>query len=160
VGNKIKMLYDETSLSYRPTYTRDQLALYVSCIAPDSSYTLATLEAEIKADPLAALSRLQLRQMAFNPWGNVALHYSWHRALSLDSEALFHKIVERRLGGYCMENNAFFSTILRSLGYQLYVTGARISNALEKGANPHGFAGWYAGLIPFLAFLPGTKGAL
>ncbi|KAK5193334.1 hypothetical protein LTR92_006703 [Exophiala xenobiotica] len=136
------MLHDETSLSYRPTYTRDQLALYVSCIAPDSSYTLANLEAEIKADPLAALSRLQLRQMAFNPWGNVALHYSWHRALSLDSEALFHKIVERRLGGYCMENNAFFSTILRSLGYQLYVTGARISNALTEGANPHGFAGW------------------
>ena len=70
----IKMLHDETSLSYRPTYTRDQLALYVSCIAPDSSYTLVSLEAEIKADPLAALSRLQLRQMAFNPWGNVALH--------------------------------------------------------------------------------------
>ena len=90
----------------------------------------------------------------------ISVQYSWHRALSLDSEALFHKIVERRLGGYCMENNAFFSTILRSLGYQLYVTGARISNALEKGANPHGFAGWYAGLIPFLAFLPGTKGAL
>jgi len=71
-----KMLHDETSLSYRPTYTRDQLALYVSCIAPDPSYALATLEAEIKADPLAALSRLQLRQMAFNPWGNVALHVS------------------------------------------------------------------------------------
>ncbi|KIW18404.1 hypothetical protein PV08_02692 [Exophiala spinifera] len=136
------MLPDEHSLSFRPTYTRDQLALYVSCIAPDPSYTLSTLEAEIKADPLAALSTLQLRQMAFNPWGNVALHYSWHRTITLDPEALFHKIVERKLGGYCMENNAFFSTILRSLGYQQYVTGARISHALTGNADPRGFAGW------------------
>lgn len=41
-----------------------------------------------------------------------------------------------------MENNAFFSTILRSLGYDLYVSGARISNALMGGADPEGFAGW------------------
>ncbi|KAI1616781.1 N-hydroxyarylamine O-acetyltransferase [Exophiala viscosa] len=137
------MSADPSSPAFRPTYTRDQLALYVTCIAPHASYTLADLEAEIKTDPLAALSRLQLRQMAFNPWGNVALHYSWHRALPLDHQALFHKIVERKLGGYCMENNAFFSTILRSLGYQLYVTGARISYSLDgNGLDPGGFAGW------------------
>jgi len=130
-------------LASRPTYTRDQLSKYVECIRPNPSYTLETLESEIKSDPLAALGRLQLRQMAFNPWGNVALHYSWHRALSLDPEALFHKIVERRLGGYCMENNTFFSTVLRSLGFELYVTGARVSQALDgSGRNPEGFGGW------------------
>lgn len=132
--------------SSRPTYTRDQLAEYIStCIAPHSpTYTLATLEEEIAADPVSALSTLQLRQIVFNPWGNVALHYSWHRVLSLDHEALFHKIVERKIGGYCMENNAFFSTVLRSLGFQLYVTGARVSLALagEDGVDPGGFAGW------------------
>ncbi|OAL36378.1 hypothetical protein AYO20_04274 [Fonsecaea nubica] len=136
---------ETTSLSSsRPIYTREQLSTYVStCIAPSKDYTLATLESEIKTDPLAALSTLQLRQMAFNPWGNVALHYSWHRVLSLDHEALYHKLVERRLGGYCMENNAFFSTILRSLGYQLYVTGARVSLALSgDSVDPDGFAGW------------------
>ncbi|EHY53767.1 hypothetical protein ABEF92_006511 [Exophiala dermatitidis] len=134
---------DPESPSYRPTYTGDQLAAYVACIAPDPTYTLATLQSEIKADPLGALSRLQIRQMGFNSWGNVALHYSWHRIITLDSEALFHKIVERKLGGYCMENNAFFATILRSLGYQLYVTGARISFAVDgNGKHPEGFAGW------------------
>ncbi|KIX99798.1 uncharacterized protein Z520_04434 [Fonsecaea multimorphosa CBS 102226] len=128
----------------RPTYSRDQLATYVSkWIAPSKDYTLETLEAEIEADPLAALSTLQLRQMAFNPWGNIALHYSWHRVLSLDHEALYHKLVERGLGGYCMENNAFFSTVLRSLGYRLYVTGARVSLALSgDSVDPEGFAGW------------------
>lgn len=143
------MIPDPSSPAFRPTYTRDQLAAYVACIAPDPTYTLVTLEEEIKTDPLAALGRLQLRQVAFNPWGNVALHYSWHRTLSLESEALFHKIVERRLGGYCMENNAFFSTILRSLGVQLYVTGARISHALDgHGKDPDGFAGWCGACSP------------
>ncbi|KAJ9610815.1 hypothetical protein H2200_005592 [Cladophialophora chaetospira] len=129
--------------SLRPTYTREQLSTYVSKhIAPSPAYTLETLESEIQADPLGALGRLQLRQLAFNPWGNLALHYSWHRGLTLDSDALYHKIVERGLGGYCMENNAFFSTILRSLGYQLYVTGARISLALDGEKDDPGFAGW------------------
>ncbi|EXJ87901.1 hypothetical protein A1O1_04828 [Capronia coronata CBS 617.96] len=147
---------EASSPSFRPTYTSDQLAEYVACIAPDPTYTLATLEAEIKADPLGALGRLQLRQMGFNPWGNVALHYSWHRIITLDPEALFHKIVERRLGGYCMENNAFFSTVLRSLGYQLYVTGARISHALEgNGKNPDDFAGWQHEVI--LVTIDGRK---
>lgn len=137
-------LSEASSPSFRPTYTTDQLAVYVACIAPDPTYTLATLEAEIKADPLAALGKLQLRQQGFNPWGNVALHYSWHRIITLDPEALFHKIVERKLGGYCMENNAFFSTVLSSLGYQLYVTGARISHAVDGDPkkHPEGFAGW------------------
>jgi arylamine N-acetyltransferase len=127
----------------RPTYTRDQLSTYVSKhIAPNPSYTLETLEAEIARDPLEALSTLQLRQVAFNPWGNLALHYSWHRALTLDSDALYHKIVERSLGGYCMENNAFFSTILRSLGYDLYVSGARVSLSLDGAREDPGFAGW------------------
>ncbi|EXJ82761.1 hypothetical protein A1O3_06576 [Capronia epimyces CBS 606.96] len=132
---------EASSLSHRPTYTTDQLAAYVACIAPDPTYTLATLEAEIQADPLTALASLQIRQLGFNPWGNVALHYSWHRTITLDPEALFHKIVERKLGGYCMENNAFFATVLRSLGYQSYVTGARVSHG-PQGKPPEGFAGW------------------
>ena len=130
--------------SFRPTYSRGQLSTYVSRhIAPSPLYTLETLESEIQADPLGALGTLQLRQMAFNPWGNIALHYSWHRALTLDAAALYHKIVERGLGGYCMENNAFFSNILRSLGYQLYVTGARVSLSLDGAKDDPGFGGWY-----------------
>lgn len=126
----------------RPSYNQAQLAQYVEFIHPDPTYSLATLQSEIKQDPLAALTVLQLRQNCATIWGNVALHYSQHRALPLDADALFHKIVERRLGGYCMENNAFFSTVLRSLGFDLYVSGARISHALMGSGDPEGFAGW------------------
>lgn len=133
------------SLSDRPTYTREQLAKYVQLVngAANPAYTLETLEAEIKANPLEALAGLQRKQLGAIPWGNVAMHYSSHRCVSLEPEALYHKIVERGHGGYCMENNSFFSTVLRSLGYDLYITGARTSNALEmNGRDPNGFMGW------------------
>ncbi|KIV94803.1 hypothetical protein PV10_02535 [Exophiala mesophila] len=142
-------------LSQRPTYNDDQLSTYVALINPDPSYSLAKLRSEIQENPLAALSTLQLRQIAAVHWGNVALHYSHHRTLALDPDSLFHKIVERKFGGYCMENNAFFSTILRSLGYQIYVSGARISNALMGHADPDGFAGWQHEVI--LVIIDGQK---
>lgn len=42
-----------------------------------------------------------------------------------------------------MENNAFFATVLRSLGYDLYTTGARVSHAVDQRHNdPEGYAGW------------------
>jgi arylamine N-acetyltransferase len=140
---RIQMAPAPKSPSFRPTYTREQLEAYVStCVAPHPSYTLADLEREIEQDPLKALGTLQVRQLAFNPWGNIGMHYSQHRTITLDTEVIYHKIVERKLGGYCMENNTFFSTILRSLGYKLYTTGARICNALSIPPSPNTFTGW------------------
>lgn len=105
--------------------------------------SLEDLESEVKQNPLETLSRLQLWQLAAVPWGNIGLHYSTHHTAPLDTDALFTKIVERRMGGYCMENNAFFATVLRSLGYDLYTTGARVSNSLTEGhKEPEGYTGW------------------
>ena len=130
------------TLSQRPVYTHHQLAKYVSHIFPPS-YDLPALQADAKADPLAVLAKLQLRHLSKVPWGNIAMHYSPHKTLSLDTETLFTKIVERGLGGYCMENNMLFATVLRSLGYQLYITGGRVSNAVgNNGKHPDGFGGW------------------
>jgi arylamine N-acetyltransferase len=129
-------------LSQRPTYTQSQLSRYITHILPPS-FTLSTLKVDIKSNPLATLSQLQLHHLSKVPWGNIAMHYSAHKTLSLDTEALFVKIVERGMGGYCMENNLFFATVLRSLGYELYITGGRVSNAVESnGKDPDGFGGW------------------
>jgi len=38
-------------------------------------------------------------------------------------------------GGYCMENNCFFGTILRSIGFDVYSAGARVKS-------PDGYGGW------------------
>jgi N-hydroxyarylamine O-acetyltransferase len=37
--------------------------------------------------------------------------------LSIDHEAVFHKIVEKRRGGYCFELNGLFAWLLRAIGY-------------------------------------------
>lgn len=38
-------------------------------------------------------------------------------------------------GGYCMENNCFFGTVLRSIGFDVYSAGARVKS-------PSGYGGW------------------
>jgi hypothetical protein len=53
-----------------------------------------------------------------------------------------------------MENNSFFATVLRSLGYDLYITDARVSNMVEmNGKHSEGFGGWYVFLFPFSCIL-------
>ena len=133
-----------SSLSQRPTYTSSQLSKWLDMINQShTSMSLEDLQAEIRQDALEALRKIQLWQLAAVPFGNLGLHYSSHHTVSLDIESVFVKIVERRLGGYCMENNAFFATVLRSLGYELYTTGGRVSNTLDQEhQNPEGYSGW------------------
>lgn len=130
--------------SERPIYTKSQLSQWLNLVCQGRpEIPLEELEADVKQDPLGALGRIQLWQLAAVPFGNIALHYSLHHVISLDVDAVFAKIVERRLGGYCMENNILLSTVLRSLGYDLYPTGARVSFAIgDDPKDPEGFGGW------------------
>jgi arylamine N-acetyltransferase len=139
-----------SGLKSRPTYTDDQLSIYFCQIFPSwhSFHSISAFRNALKDDPIAALSALQLYHLAAIPWGDVALHYSKERKLFLEEDALFEKLVIRKLGGYCMENNTFFAAVLRSLGVQVYVTGGRISNIVDKnGDHPEGFGGL---LVPIL----------
>ncbi|KAF7507739.1 hypothetical protein GJ744_010168 [Endocarpon pusillum] len=133
-----------STLSQRPTYTRSQLSQWLSLTnQTQPSLSLEHLEELIKQDPLETLRMIQLWQLATVPFGNLVLHYSQHHTVSLDSETLFHKIVNRRMGGYCMENNTFMATVLRSLGYILYTAGARVGYVLGDGyKGPQGYGGW------------------
>ncbi|EPS30997.1 hypothetical protein PDE_05951 [Penicillium oxalicum 114-2] len=65
------------------------------------------------------------------PFENLVLHYNTQKIVTLDPTALFNKIVRRRLGGRCMENNTFFATVLRSLGYEVRNCGGRVSRAMS-----------------------------
>ena len=56
-------------LSDRPQYSREQLSRWLKWIHKDPAYTLESLEADIKSDPLNALTRLHTLQVAANPWG-------------------------------------------------------------------------------------------
>lgn len=113
--------------------TNDQLTEYfnhIRCPAPAS-----------KEPSLQFLTTLQKYHLARVPFENLSLHYSKHHLLSLDQDDLYSKIVHRGMGGYCMENNAFFGTVLRSLGFAVFSTGARVSN-VTVGRPGGGFLGW------------------
>jgi arylamine N-acetyltransferase len=130
----------------RPSYTDEQLSTYLSLLFERSHtlHSLSTFKEKLAEDPIATLTTLQKYQLGTIPWGDVGLHYSTSKCLSLDAQAVFEKIVVRKLGGYCMEVNTFYSTVLRSLGIKLYMTAGRISNAIDDPGNEdsEGFSGW------------------
>lgn len=143
-----------TSLSHRPSYTRSQLKLYFERIElprpvqdqllslfqnPDDEFSSNFERLERQ---LVLLATLQQHQLAHVPFENLSLHYSSHRTISLDEADLYVKIVERRRGGYCMENNCFFGAVLHGLGFSVYSAGARVSHSID-GRGGGGYSGWY-----------------
>ncbi|KAK4904349.1 hypothetical protein LTR49_026179 [Elasticomyces elasticus] len=98
------------------------------------------------------LGALVTHTLAHIPFENLSLHYSPTHAVSIHPDALFQKIIRADMGrgGYCLENNVFLATVLRSLGFDVGLrsmsVGARI-NRMGKGGvgNENGmtsFGGW------------------
>lgn len=48
------------------------------------------------------------------------------RPVELAPEALFHKLVEARRGGYCFEQNGLFMEVLARLGFEVHPMAARV----------------------------------
>ncbi|KAH6685688.1 hypothetical protein F5X68DRAFT_209143 [Plectosphaerella plurivora] len=105
-----------------PVYTIEQLDAYFERINVSSRFNRDDRSLE-------ALTILIRQQLLNVPFETLALHYSVDRTISLDPAALFDKIVTRRRGGYCLENNTFFGCVLRSLGFSVYGVICRISKA-------------------------------
>ncbi|KAH0565856.1 hypothetical protein GP486_000753 [Trichoglossum hirsutum] len=114
-------------------YSPDQLTKYLTHI----SFPVGE-HAELS---LSYLTELQKRHRAKVPFENLSLHYSKTHLLSLDPQDIYKKIVDRNMGGYCMEQNTFFGTVLQSLGFTLFFTGGRVSDA-AAGLPGAGYTGW------------------
>lgn len=61
------------------------------------------------------------------PFENLALTDE-HLEPSLEPEALFHKIVEQKRGGYCFELNKLFALLLTEIGFACRSVAARVIN--------------------------------
>ncbi|KAK9360816.1 arylamine N-acetyltransferase 1 [Lipomyces starkeyi] len=125
-------------LSKRSIYSVAQLNQYYDRISLPSSHRDST-----ERDGLPFLMVLSKYQMAAIPFENLELHYSPNHNISLDPQHLFHKMVGRgtHRGGYCMENNCLFGTVLRSLGFNVYSVGARVNEAVQPIAATPGWSG-------------------
>lgn len=122
-----------------PRYSDADLRDYFECIKLPPKYLDSVVlkdaaHAGTKEHGLPLLQALTRYHACNVPFENLVLHYSQHKAVTLDPAELYTKIVRRRLGGRCMENNGFFGTVLRSLGYEVRNCGGRVARAMSPYA--------------------------
>lgn len=120
----------------RPRYSEKQLQDYFARIQLPQKYLDSPLlsdksYAASKEHGLPFLHTLTRSHTCEVPFENLELHYSAHKTISLDPADLYTKIVSCRRGGRCMENNTFFATVLRSLGFEVRNCGGRVSRAMS-----------------------------
>jgi arylamine N-acetyltransferase len=120
----------------RPRYSTTQLRKYFSRVELPQQYVDSPIlpdaaKAGTKEHGLPFLHALTRHHTAYVPFENLELHYSAHKTVSLDPIHLYTKFVEKRRGGRCMENNTFFATVLRSLGFDVRNLGGRVSRAMS-----------------------------
>lgn len=60
------------------------------------------------------------------PFENLDIHLG--RLIIPDEAAFYHKMVERRRGGFCYELNGLFAWLLRQLGFDVTLLSARVAN--------------------------------
>jgi arylamine N-acetyltransferase len=134
-----------------PTYTTEQVhQIYDRIRLPQKDRHSPSEETKAIArgdGGLELLSALQRHHLANVPFENLELHYSPKKEIKIDPELLFQKIVTQNTGrgGYCMENNLFFGTLLRTLGFAVMSTGGRVNTAVQPsgdiGPEEH-YTGW------------------
>lgn len=81
----------------------------------------------VAAADLATLRHLQHAHLHAVPFENLDIRAG--RALDLNEAALFNKLVERRRGGICYEQNVLFAALLRALGFQVSLLAAEVGTA-------------------------------
>ncbi len=70
------------------------------------------------------LRRLHRQHLLRVPFENLDIHLQ--RPFTLETPALYDKIVERRRGGFCYELNGLFAWLLRELGFDVSLHSARV----------------------------------
>jgi N-hydroxyarylamine O-acetyltransferase len=71
-------------------------------------------------DTLRGLHRAHIETVPFENLDIIA-----GRAISLDTDRLFEKVVRQRRGGFCYELNSLFAALLAALGFRLDLLSAR-----------------------------------
>lgn len=129
----VQLPLDEDAI---PRYSEADLREYFECIKLPPNYLDSIVlkdatQAQTKEHGLPLLQALTRYHTCNVPFENLVLHYSAKKTVTLDAAELYKKIVRRRLGGRCMENNTFFGTVLRSLGYEVRNCGGRVARAMS-----------------------------
>ena len=129
---------ETTIMAERHTFNNKELEVYFDRICMPEHKRIYDIQGLSNDDKLNFLELLQKHQLCKVPWENLTQHYSWHKVINVKPKHLFRKIVRQPgRGGYCMEANFFFHTVLLSLGFDVYMCGSRIYKPAKKG-----YGGW------------------
>ncbi|KAK7702731.1 hypothetical protein SLS57_011230 [Botryosphaeria dothidea] len=104
---------------------------------------------------IAFLTALHTHHISTIPYENLSLHYAKDVNISLDVHVILEKFLANGRGGYCMEQNLFFNSVLRSLGFQVYLTGAR-PRVRSDGIPVGEYLGWRH-VVNIVTLADGTK---
>ncbi|XP_056390604.1 arylamine N-acetyltransferase 2-like isoform X2 [Hyla sarda] len=87
-----------------------------------------------KPPSLSALRELHRHHVHSVPTESLSIHSG--EKIILDFSWIYDKIVVRRRGGFCYENNGLFLWVLQQLGYHPKVLAARVKNRIIKIYGP------------------------
>ncbi|KFZ46869.1 Arylamine N-acetyltransferase, pineal gland isozyme NAT-3 [Antrostomus carolinensis] len=73
---------------------------------------------------LATLTDIFQHHIRAVPFENLSMHCG--ESIELDLEATYNKIVRKKRGGWCMENNHLLSWVLKTLSYNVTLLGAKV----------------------------------
>ncbi|NXY90500.1 ARY2 protein, partial [Alcedo cyanopectus] len=73
---------------------------------------------------LATLTDIFQHHIRAVPFENLSIHCG--EKILLDLEATYNKIVRKKRGGWCMENNYLLSWALKTIGYNVTLLGSRV----------------------------------
>ncbi|XP_064243192.1 arylamine N-acetyltransferase, pineal gland isozyme NAT-3-like isoform X2 [Passer domesticus] len=73
---------------------------------------------------LATMTDIFQHHIRAVPFENLSIHCG--ERIELDLEAIYNKIVKKKRGGWCMENNNILSWVLKTLGYNVTLLGAKV----------------------------------
>ncbi|KAF4980420.1 hypothetical protein FZEAL_3573 [Fusarium zealandicum] len=119
-----------TDLNYYQL-SQEQQGQYFDRIRMPSSSRIdaSTTTSQAPHDRLKSLNLLISYHLRNIPFESISLHYSWHRVINAEAKHVFDKMVTQGRGGYCMEQNTLFNTVLLNLGFEAYMAGARVYNS-------------------------------
>jgi arylamine N-acetyltransferase len=114
----------------------EQVGAYLDRIALPQEVRDSLREGGNGKGALKAVTTLQQYHMAAIPYETLDLHYSSHHSVPLDTETIYENVVTRKRGGSCLQVHQLFSNLLRSLGFQAYITAARVNAPATITADP------------------------
>ncbi|ERJ12166.1 arylamine N-acetyltransferase family protein [Haloplasma contractile] len=80
---------------------------------------------------LDTLKKIHRQHLLTVPFENLDIHIKGE--LNTDSESLFKKIVKQNRGGICYELNWLFHRLLKEIGFQTTVVGAKVASEKDNG---------------------------